>query len=1169
MSSANDVTNTTNASTGIQTSPVGATPVTATTAEAPTIPLPPPPVQQRIPWNANQLIAITKRLDVILVVLVLLGAGILALFPVRNSDFWLHMATARNWVQGKNGFYDEPFSYTATNAWVNHSWLYDLGLYAGYQTIGGTALVVLKALVVVALAWIMMQTRRRELGLWLPAVFTLLGMLALSPRLLFQPTVLSMLLLGLTFALLMRREVRRPLTDPEPPKGKSLLEPVSWLPDAERRYLWLLPVLFALWVNLDSWFFLGPLVLALMTLGAFVEEKLFGGKVVRPGEWKPMLVVLGVGLVACLLNPYGVNALRLPGELVSFGVIEKLKEDHDLGILFYSPWQSEYFQDPEHRIERITVTNLAFYPLFLLAFTAIVMNRGRLRVGAVLVSVALLLLASYHARAIPFFAVVVAPFAALNFQEYGARTFGIEPAQHGFWREWPVLGRGLSIVVTLGLVLLSWAGWVHGEQLKDSRHVGAYAEPDPAMIPLAKQLQEWRREGKLTKDDHIFNITPDVPNQLAWLCTEYPEPGFFDYRLALYTPERAEEYVRIRDEMLDRPRKEESEKKADWTQICHERGATLIVHQSPSVVDLDSTLSRLYREATKMTLLYLRSRVMVFAVYDHTLKPQRNVFIERLQAQGLKLNPMFPKPPETGHFAGMYYEPWQYAFGDKVEKLPDVKPTVVSEPVSLWHLYLFGPQRRSPDSDDAFTQGAYFDRSAEQWTYRHRMIQNASAQGVGLIGNIVGASLTGPCASGAIATRIVLQLPREPPPLPAFPRGRDGEVAFDGPIAPAILAIRSGRRAILANPSDDRANVYLGRAYERLGSRSEEQFWGSQRLSTLRMVQTVSAYRRATLLYHDALDAHWGLFQAYSRMGFADLAMKHYAEAVRCLKAIPVRPGDEQKNEDNLKRLDEDLQKMEEALKKHISEYEAKSLLQKPAKKAQTALEAGLAQKALDVLLAAQSKDDLDVDVARLEVELLARTGMMDELRVQIVPEKDKEKEEEVLRKLFDPGDYEWYRALLAAATGDYAEADDFIRQAGERVADEKVQEKIRTTLLGKSDASNQKLGLREISAVVVGLSLTKHIPEVGVPNLPLLRQPWELAEVRMQVDMATVPLRQQAEFEMLRGILALEAGDRDAARKYFRQSLYGDDPDRKTPAMSFPGVIGAVRSLEMMEGRE
>ncbi len=55
----------------------------------------------------------------------------------------------------------------------------------------------------------------------------------------------------------------------------------------------------------------------------------------------------------------------------------------------------------------------------------------------------------------------------------------------------------------------------------------------------------------------------------------------------------------------------------------------------------------------------------------------------------------------------------------------------------------------------------------------------------------------------------------------------------------------------------------------------------------------------------------------------------------------------------------------------------------------------------------------------------------------------------------------------------------------------------------------------------------------------------------------------------MMRGILALEAGDREGARKLFRQSLYGDDPDRKTLILSFPGMTAAQRCLDLMEGKE
>ncbi len=241
---------------------------------------------------------------------------------------------------------------------------------------------------------------------------------------------------------------------------------------------------------------------------------------------------------------------------------------------------------------------------------------------------------------------------------------------------------------------------------------------------------------------------------------------------------------------------------------------------------------------------------------------------------------------------------------------------------------------------------------------------------------------------------------------------------------PLRLAEPSSQTPVTIAPMSISAAPTNGSAYVPRNGSGDRSASGA-----LRMVQTVAAYRRATLLNRDSLDAHWGLFQAYSRMGFDDLATKHFGEVVRCLRTLPVRPGEEEQNEENIKKAEEDLKKLEETLTKHTNDYEAKSLLQRPGKKAQTALEAGLVQKALDVLLAAGSKDDVDVDVARLEVELLARTGMMEELRVQIAPGND----EEALRQLFEPGDYEWYRALLSAALGDYAEADDFMGQASER----------------------------------------------------------------------------------------------------------------------------------------
>src|SRR5206468_4275170 len=126
-----------------------------------------------------------------------------ASFAARNSDVWLHLAAGRLLAQGSHTLGDEPFAYSTAGAyWANHAWLTDLALYAGYQTLGGAGLVVIKAVVVAVLAGLMLRLARHEGPFWISGVCILLAVLAMSPRLLLQPACLSFLLLAVCLELL-------------------------------------------------------------------------------------------------------------------------------------------------------------------------------------------------------------------------------------------------------------------------------------------------------------------------------------------------------------------------------------------------------------------------------------------------------------------------------------------------------------------------------------------------------------------------------------------------------------------------------------------------------------------------------------------------------------------------------------------------------------------------------------------------------------------------------------------------------------------------------------------------------------------------------------------------------------------------------------------------------
>src|SRR5262245_3269942 len=69
---------------------------------------------------------------------VLTLAFLLASFSVRNSDFWMHLATGRLLAEGNYSFGKDPFSFVGEDrTWVNHSWLFDWLTYLLYRAGGG------------------------------------------------------------------------------------------------------------------------------------------------------------------------------------------------------------------------------------------------------------------------------------------------------------------------------------------------------------------------------------------------------------------------------------------------------------------------------------------------------------------------------------------------------------------------------------------------------------------------------------------------------------------------------------------------------------------------------------------------------------------------------------------------------------------------------------------------------------------------------------------------------------------------------------------------------------------------------------------------------------------------------------------------------------------------
>src|SRR5262249_4280956 len=135
--------------------------------------------------------------------------------------------------------------------------------------------------------------------------------------------------------------------------------------------------------------------------------------------------------------------------------------------------------------------------------------------------------------------------------------------------------------------------------------------------------------------------------------------------------------------------------------------------------------------------------------------------------------------------------------------------------------------------------------------------------------------------------------------------------------------------------------------------------------------------------------------------------------------------------------------KQQEDLKKIQDRYEVRIAGGKGVvDKAKIALESGLGEKALQVLMEADV-NDLKAEGSQLELELLLTMGRLDELRQAVTAEGEKEAE-----KGSGPGFLEMYRFRLAAAEGDYKTADKVLADIAERtLTDEKVRQTLRLAL--------------------------------------------------------------------------------------------------------------------------
>ena len=394
--------------------------------------------------------------------------------------------------------------------WFAWEWLYDVVVGQLEATLGLNGVVWFTAAVIAAVfAWMFRLLIARGTNVVVALVLVLLAVSASTIHFLARPHVVSWLFTLAWFWIL----------------DSSEREDFNQLGGSRKRWLWTLPLMMLVWVNVHGGFLVGFVLLGIFLLGAAwtwwgarenrIEEalqKIAAGKRVRDLAWVSLF-----SAAASLVNPYGWNLHRHVYRYLS----NRFLMDH-----------IDEFQSPNFH----GIAQRCFLVLLLISIAVLAIRGRELRMSEGLTVLFALYAGLYASRNIPVSsilpAMVIGPLvpAAGIAREFSERMAAIEMRLKG--HVWPIL----ALAVTFAIA-------ANGGQVGSS--VGMDAHFDPRRMPVAavNYLEEHKLPGPILSPDSwggylIYRLYPQ--------SKLYPQSNVVvDDRHDLYGEEFFKSYLKL------------------------------------------------------------------------------------------------------------------------------------------------------------------------------------------------------------------------------------------------------------------------------------------------------------------------------------------------------------------------------------------------------------------------------------------------------------------------------------------------------------------------------------------------------------------------------------------------------------------------------------------------
>ena len=266
-------------------------------------------------------------------------------------------------------------------SWTAHEWLSEVIMAMVHRSFGLTGIVIFFSLIISLAYSLFFKILKADNNIVLSVFFALLVLSSSMIHWLARPHIFSLLLMIIWYYLLDEYQYK------------------------DRNYLYVLPLIMLLWVNLHGGFLAGFILIGIYLFGNIV--KFITSHDLEKSIYKRKAKLLGlttiVCLLVCLINPFGYHILLFPFKLVS----NKFIMDH------INEFLSPNFHEP-----------LLFKYFLLLMFVIFALSAVKINLIELLLILMFTNMSLYSVRYIPLFSIIAAPILLRQLRTILARSDG-------------------------------------------------------------------------------------------------------------------------------------------------------------------------------------------------------------------------------------------------------------------------------------------------------------------------------------------------------------------------------------------------------------------------------------------------------------------------------------------------------------------------------------------------------------------------------------------------------------------------------------------------------------------------------------------------------------------------------------------------------------------------